>query len=575
MSMPKSAMNLSANHPPGNRSYFPALDWKRLAVASEWLFAAVATAVIVYRHWINLRAAGGLWRDESHTAELAQLPALSDIVANLHWDSFPILSTALLRGWCYLPGGSTDEGLRWFGILVGSGIVASLWWLARRAHGGPPSIALLLWGMNPIAVRFGDSVRPHGLGLLWIALVWTAISNLVPPTSARRGGDAPEPDDAPVESRPGWLRWLLAGLLAIAAVQTLYPNAVILAALLAAASVATILARRAPRVLGLVAVGAVAAASLLPYIPSIRTASQWSAVSDAKTGGLLGDFGTMYEALKFPGPLFTVICPVLPVLLIAATVLTWLTRKSRVSQARRFGSLFALLGGLLGCAGYFTLIARSAFLPQPWHWLPVVLLVALVAEQILGGWRWFAALRSGLLLAAIWSSASVNQWLLDAPFTNVDIVARQLTEAARPNDLIVVEHWYWGVTFDRYYHGSAPWVTIPPMRVINLHRYDLLQQQLQNPDATVPIREQIAATLRAGGRVWLVGNLPRLTDVEPEFAALRREKLNTTGHYVLWTYEVGYFLQQHEGRRQAVTIASDKPIRLEEVTLGVAEGWRP
>ena len=555
------------------------IDWRALAVHSEWLFAAVATAVIVYRHWVNLDGAGGLWRDEAHTAELAQLPTWSEIVSNLQWDSFPILSTALLRAWCYLPGGSSDTGLRWFGMLIGVGILAGLWWLARRAHGGPPSMALLLWGMNPVAVRFADSVRPHGLGLFWMVLVWTAIAGLVPRSAAPRRESSPKLDELPAdpatERSPGWLRWLLASLVATAAVQTLYPNALQLAALLAAAAVAVITSGRVLRVLGLVGVGAVAAASLLPYIPSIQTASQWAAVSDAKAVGPLGDFWTMYEELKYPGPLFSVIWVLLPGVLIGATVLAWRSRRSPVAQARRFRSLFALVGGSLGSAAYFVLIARSTFLPQPWHWLPVQLLGALAAEQILGGWRSLPAVRSLVLLVALFTSASVNQWLLSQLTTNVDRAAAQLTAEARPGDLVLIERWYWGVTFDRYYHGSAPWMTIPPMEVINLHRYDLLQKQLQNREATVPIREKIAATLQAGGRVWLVGNLPRLTGREPDFAEFKQEELNTSAHLVFWTYEVGYFLQQHEGRRRAVPMVGARPISLEEAELAVAEGWRP
>jgi hypothetical protein len=555
------------------------IDWRKLAVHSEWLFAAVATAVIVYRHWVNLRDAGGLWRDEAHTAELAQLPTWSEIISNLQWDSFPILSTALLRAWCYLPGGSSDTGLRWFGMLIGVGILAGLWWLARRAHGGPPSIALLLWGMNPIAVRFADSVRPHGLGLFWMVLVWTAIAGLVPRSTAPRRSASPTSDvlaaGSPVERSPGWFRWLVTGLLAIAAVQTLYPNALVLAALLAAAAVAVMASRRVLRVLGLVLVGAVAAASLLPYIPSIQTASEWAAVSDAKEGGPLRDFWVMYEELVYPGPLFRVIYCLLPAILIGATVITWMSRRSPDAQARRFRSLYALLAGALGSAAYFVLIARSTFLPQPWHWLPVQLLGALAAEQILGGWRPLPAVRSLVLLVALFTSASVNQWFLSQLATNVDQAAAQLTAEARPNDLILIERWYWGVTFDRYYHGSAPWMTIPPREVINLHRYDLLQKQLQNREATVPIREKIAATLQAGGRVWLVGNLPRLTGRAPDFAEFKQEELNTSAHLVFWTYEVGYFLQQHEGRRRAVPLSGARPISLEEVTLNAAEGWRP
>jgi hypothetical protein len=40
-------------------------------------------------------------------------------------------------------------------------------------------------------------------------------------------------------------------------------------------------------------------------------------------------------------------------------------------------------------------------------------------------------------------------------------------------------------------------------------------------------------------------------------------------------YEVGYYLQQHEVRRRAILLNDDQPVMMEEVELGVAEGWRP
>jgi hypothetical protein len=550
-----------------------AFDWRLLAIHSEWLFAAFATAVIVYRHWLNLKWVGGLWRDEAHAAELAQLASWREIIANLQWDSFPILSTALLRAWCYLPGGPSDEGLRWFGLLIGVGILAGLWWMAYRAHGGPPCVALLFWGLNPIAVRFGDSVRPHGLGLFWLVLVWSAVSNLVPAVVSRRGASS-DSEDANALTPVRWTTWLLAGALAIAAVQTLFPNAVMLGAILAAAAVAAICARRWGRALGLILVGAVAAASLLPYIPAIRTASEWGVVSDAKSGGFANDFRLMYETLKFPGTFFSIAWSVLPVVLVAATVVAWFSG-ALAAKARRYRLLFALLAGLLGSGAYFALMARSSFLPQPWHWLPVLLLGALAAEQILGGWRAVPVARSGLLVLAVFTSAPLNQWMLGRYVTNIDLAAAHLTAEARPGDLILIERWYWGVSFHRYYHGPTPWVTIPPMQVINLHRYDLLQSQLQANDATAPIRESIATTLRAGGRVWMVGNLPRLTGDEPEFTKVRRGDLNTSAQLTLWAFEVGYFLQQHEQRRRAVSLPNERPVGVEEVNLAVAEGWRP
>ncbi|MBX9788306.1 MAG: hypothetical protein K2Y37_05280 [Pirellulales bacterium] len=565
-------MSLAANAPaitkrPGVISF----DWYTLAVYCEWLVAAGATLIVVHRHWLNLKYAGALWRDEANTAEFAKLPSWRDIIENLQWDSFPILSTALLRIWGYLPGGTTDEGLRWIGLLVGVGILAGLWWLAYRAHGGPPSLALLLWGMNPVAVRFGDSVRPHGLGILWMVLVWSSIARVVPASKAR---DVEANSTSSTNSLPvGWMNWLVAGTLSIAAVQTLFPNAVILGGLLAAGVVAALGAHHWRRALGLVAVGAAAAASLLPYLPAIRTASEWSEVFDMNVG-VAQVFSSLQVVLTLPVAFFSLVWFFLPIALVGATVLTWWS-PTPAARARRFRSLFALLAGLFGCGGYFVLVDRGSFFPQAWHWLPVLALGAAAAEQVGGGWRAISVVRSGLLVLALLASATSNQRLLSRYLTNIDLAAAHVTEAARPGDLIIVEPWYWSVSFHRYYHGRVPWLTIPPLEVTNLHRYDLLRLQLQADDATAAVKQAIAQTLRAGGRVWIVGDLPRVIGDEAEFEKVRGQQLSTGARAALWSMEVGYFLQQHEQQRREVTLLNERPIMVEEVTLFVAEGWRP
>jgi len=547
-------------------------------VAGEWLFAAVTTAIVVYRHWVNMRWAGGLWRDEAHTAELAQLSAWREIVDNLRWDSFPLLSTAVLRVWCRLPDGGSDAGLRLYGFCVGTLILAVFWWVARRVHGGPPTMALLLWGLSPIAVRFGDSIRPHGLGFLWITLCWATLAHLVlgvPPT-----GSAAPPADSPaaVPHLRRWPLWVLAGVVAIAAVQTLYTNALLLGGFIAAAALVALVERRFRLLIPLALIGAVAALSLLPYLPSIRAAGQWAPITIAPDPSISEDWRRLRNFMCYPGPLFTALWYWLPWTLLAVTIWTCSWGRRLATGRRREVALFAGAALGLGWALYFGLIARTTFVTQPWHFLPLLLLPALAADQILGGWRNMAAARSGLLLLGVFLTGALNQRYLRERYTNVDLAAALVTAEAGPDDLVLVQPWYNGVTFHRYYHGEAPWMTIPPMKIINLHRYDLVQEQLALPDTLEPIRERIAATLRSGGRVWMVGNLPRWLFPEPPVALAGRAADPSLTYGERWNnlaYEVGYFLQQHEGRRRAILLDNKQPVQVEEVDLGVAEGWRP
>ena len=39
----------------------------------------------------------------------------------------------------------------------------------------------------------------------------------------------------------------------------------------------------------------------------------------------------------------------------------------------------------------------------------------------------------------------------------------RLTAEAGPKDFVIVAQWFCGLTFDRYYQGTAPWSTLPPL----------------------------------------------------------------------------------------------------------------
>ena len=92
--------------------------------------------------------------------------------------------------------------------------------------------------------------------------------------------------------------------------------------------------------------------------------------------------------------------------------------------------------------------------------------------------------------------------------TNGDLVAAQVSQNAAPRNLIVVHPWYNALTFARYYRGTAPWTTLPPLQDYRFYRYDLLKSKLQTTNAIASVLEETEATLQSGHRVWFVGQLP-------------------------------------------------------------------
>jgi len=79
-------------------------------------------------HLAFLTHAGGLWRDEVNTINLAGRHSLGEI-AN---DSFPVLMPLTVRAWLALGLGQSDTVLRLLGVMVGLGILAALWVAALR-----------------------------------------------------------------------------------------------------------------------------------------------------------------------------------------------------------------------------------------------------------------------------------------------------------------------------------------------------------------------------------------------------------------------------------------------------------
>ena len=144
-------------------------------------------------------------------------------------DGFPLLSTLALRGWMSLGLGTTDFGLRAYGFLIG----VAFW---RRSGSRAPlgvqdsALSLALIGLSPWAVSTVASIRPYGIGMVFLTLTLGATWAATEAGSMRR--------------------WLTAGALAILSVQCMYQNAILLLGMGVAAILAALLAGRRGAALG-------------------------------------------------------------------------------------------------------------------------------------------------------------------------------------------------------------------------------------------------------------------------------------------------------------------------------------
>ena len=189
----------------------------------EWLLAVAFAAIIIGLRYVNLQHAGGLWRDESNAMRVASLPSLAELWSHLCFDSFPILPFIALRFWSALGLAASDPSLRWFGLLAGVAVLGVLWWNAYNFSKSPPLISMLLFGINPLAIHWGDSIRGYGVGiffaLLTLGLIWNVLT------------------------KPSALRVLYAMIAGICAVQCLYQNAVLLFSICAGGATVALIRR--------------------------------------------------------------------------------------------------------------------------------------------------------------------------------------------------------------------------------------------------------------------------------------------------------------------------------------------
>jgi hypothetical protein len=203
---------------------------------------------------------------------------------------------------------------------------------------------------------------------------------------------------------------------------------------------------------------------------------------------------------------------------------------------------------------------------------------ALVASMARGGWT--RAIRLAVILTAaivllpgIWPR-------VQARMTNVDLVAQRLNREAGNEDLILIHPWFCGVTFNRYYTGSAEWLTLPPLADRKLQRLDLFKEQMQLDAPIQSVLEKVEATLRTGHIVWLVGYYPFSNPPRPAPQLPRAgegpEGWQEAPYMMAYGMEVAYLIQSHAVESAALKQEYTQAINpFENLPVRAVYGWRP
>jgi len=554
--------------------------------------AAIAGTAVVAT-WLILATfnAGPLWRDEINSINLAQMPSLKEFWQNLPFESFPPFWLWLMRGLSFVGMASSDAGIRMIGLLVGLAFLGSLWLCARWTAGRPPILSLALLGSLPAIVSTVSANRAYGLAMCLLMLTFGTIWRMV---------------ELPTKSRIIW-----AAVVSLLFVHCVYYDVVFLGAILAGAAL-VVARRKAWKMLAtLVAIGVVAGLSLAIYLPVIHTTAVYTQMVQLPFFSIAIIWEKFCEAVSLQssahygpsgGPEVW-----LWLLLLTAGVMLAVSsqfRQARVANATTESSradLALFCGTVLFCGvvGYFLFLLRLRFPTQPWYYMGVLSLCAISLEGVFSaawpGLRHTAVeLRSGrstgLLSPALSSkggeventAGSLDKWsgLVRIAFlaammiwsvrpmweeghtrrTNVDVIAAVLENQAASDDLIIVQSAWEGVTFDRYYHGKARWITVPPLESHKVHRTDLMWTELNERDAMAPVLNGISETLRSGGRVWVAGAIPIVEKLPPDPSLPPHPKTGwyLAPYYRYWTAQLSAHL-----------LASALQTRIMQVTLPV------
>ena len=527
----------------------------------EWVVFAVLCLLAVILNVLLFYNSGAFWRDEAGTIQLAMAPSLGQMWQWLSRDSFPLLFPSLVRCWIFAGPGASDAGLRLLGTLISLGVIVSLivscWVMVRRI----PLLAIPLVALNAHVFYYGSSLRAYGLAAALIVLCLAAFWRLV--------------------EKP--TRWNIAASVALALLSSHsnYHNAYLLLAIGVAGAAACGVCRLWKRSLLVLGICAMAAASMLIYLPAIRENREaLEVVTTAVDWGTIA--GSLYDSLNDPNPWVSavVLLPIFAVLGSAA-----LSRRSWQSASQTPSLLlFCLVAMVVATIGGSVFFKASGMVPFEWHYVPFLAFIGVLIEVAValapGSWSRKTRLATCGLLVLLsspgwWEAAQTRR-------TNMDVISRVLESQAGPDDLILTNPYYYSPALSYYYHGRARWSTLPRIfggPDLAICPYFGIKPLLATPNAIGPTLDAVDKTLAAGHRLWIVGTvLLPTTDAPPP--SLPPAPLPESGWLVLpyldvWSTQLGYVIHRHHREAHLFSIDLHQPVSgLEKPALIVIEYCR-
>jgi len=528
---------------------------------AEWIAAVLLSAMILFLLIVRATHAGGLWRDECAVVQLAGMPSVADVLRNFQHEAFPPLFPLIVRIYTIVFG-SSDTVLRIFGFCVGCLLISAFWINSRLFRGDVPLVGLGLMSLNTTFFVWGTTMRGYGLGSALIVLIFGCVANLLL---------APNPQ-----------RSIITMLVCFLGVQVLLYNSILLIALSASAMVICGFQRRSKQALVILAISAVAILSLLPYVPAYLRARDWNIlVRGAPTSYSL--WKHFEVALGNPGYSIPAVWYAIAVGLAGVFIFRIYKARSAKSDPQQLLIWFAISVCVLSVIGCYLFLRALSYTTSVWYYLAFICVVAAALDLIASSLctpDWLRLFRLGFGSAALIAAPFADWSAITERQTNVDLAAQTVSARAAAHDLVVVVPWQFGISFYRYYRGTAPWVTIPNISEHQVHHYDLIKAKMISAHPIDNLTEAVRTTLTSGNRIWFVGglNLPRPEEgpmILPP-APASRFKWDNRAYTASWWQQLSVFAVVHANKVDSITLPQPEPGQineLEQTSLMMVEGW--
>src|SRR5258708_242426 len=515
----------------------------------ELLAGLCILGTIIFLHVTNLQYGGSLIRDETNSVKLATRPLAAAIKDDLTYDSFPPFSIVVFHFWSFIT--ASDQGFRILGFLIGLATVAAFWFNSRWMGLGLPFLSWSIFEFNYTAVRYGDYVRAYSLGIFFIILSFSLIWKLT--TTPKFNGKL----------------FALACLLAVLSVQTMYQNAFLLLAICLAGIAVAFRHKEWQKIRLIMAVGLFAAVSLLPYVGFIKRANDWMTVSKS-----VNDPNTMWRVMAAALGVTSPILILIFVALFAAGTLIFYFWRSRneIPPNRRDLFDFSILALFIGSSIFLVFLQKTKIPAQTYYFIPLLAVAAICIESIfiavVSNPKLQRVLKVLMALCFLFLTIKINLEFLKTRTTNIDIIAERLPSLTEKNDLILLNPWLIGVSFDRYYKGQTPWLTLPPIDDLSIFRYVVLQKKIAEENPTAPALASVEKTLSSGGRFWLIGLIGSSTREKPT--------VNYMAPYMYyWSWQLQEFMDRHAEKRKLIDLNIEQEVNsYENFPLIVFQGWK-